>query len=644
METQTLKTIRKTGKRRRFSFKQVGALILFLAAANGRADASFTATVDREQISLDESVSLKLSVHTDGRNAASSPQFNAPDFEVVNEYSQTFVESYYENGRFGTRNTQSLTKILKPMKQGTLRITGLRVLVGGQVQTAPDILVQVTGAGAGTPPPRGYGGGGIGLRGAGKRLPGTGVMIRAEINKDRAVKGEQVIVSYYLYRRVRVANISVDKFPTLNGFLREDLEMPVMGTRLDSERVVVDGVAYEKSLLVRYAAYPLQEGKLKVDPMAIKYNYFASNGNGFDDEDPFFSLFQQMAPRSGRSQSEPLSVEVAALPEEGRPQSFVGGVGDFNVTVAVDKYDVRANEAVTLTVKVDGRGNVASIKEPRAKWPESVELYDSKGRAQSGKAGVGDKIFEYLLIPRVPGGLTLPALEFGFFDPVQKKYYTKTTEEIRINVGEPAPGTALVQKGTPPQPAPQATPGAAGTPRKEDVRYLKAPIAEDSSEAWRWVGKGLFFLFIAGGLAFVGLVVTDLARKGQSQVRRQREVQAKAELKSFAQLRKRADAARNGASWQEVISSYEVLSGAVFDALDRTYAVGARSLPRSELKRVLVEERGLAPHVWDKASKLLEFAEAVRYATRAGAVTEAQARQELKNWVSDAEHISRHLK
>ena len=267
-----------------------------------RARSSSPASVDRAEIAVDESVSLKLSVQSEGGGAhAGTPTFQAPGFDVVNEYTSTFMESYYDGttGQFGMRNNQQLTKVLRPSRTGALRITGISVSAGGRNYTAPDITVQVQGAGAGTQPPRGYGGGGIGLRGAGKKLTAPGVRVRAEVSKAKVYKGEQIIVSYYLYRRVRVFNIQVDKFPVLSGFLREDLEMPVLGQRLDSERVVLDGVPYERSLLMRYAAYPLQEGKLPLDSSALKYAYYP-NSNSTDDEDPFGGFFRQMQPQQGQ--------------------------------------------------------------------------------------------------------------------------------------------------------------------------------------------------------------------------------------------------------------------------------------------------------------------------------------------------------
>ncbi|OFZ54212.1 MAG: hypothetical protein A2428_13110 [Bdellovibrionales bacterium RIFOXYC1_FULL_54_43] len=612
------------------------------------ADVNFSAEVDRAILSAEDSVSLKMVVQTDGNMNIGQPEFSAPDFDLVNEYNSVFVQSYYENGRFGMRNNHQITKVLKPLKTGDLRISKLIVKVNGQQHTAPDIIVKVTPGGSGTPPPRGYGGSGSGLRGAAKHAA-KNVLIRAEVSKEHAYKGEQIIVSYYLYTRVRTFNIQVQKYPIHNGFLREELEMPVNSPtgRLSPERVVLDGVAYERSLLARYAIYPLNEGKLKIDPLSLKYAYQPNrNGGGLDlDEDPFMQFFQALTPRTAIDRSDPVTIEVEAIPNEGRPTSFSGGVGDFNVSSAIDKYEVRANEAVLLTVKVEGRGNLASIEEPKTKWPENIELYDSKGHSKSGRAGIGEKIFEFLLIPRAEGKLDIPALDFSFFDPEKKAYVTRSTEPISLAVSPPAPGSAgNVRLNRPAGPAPQSTPNSSNA----ELRYLKPPKGDagifntpffGGNPIWRW----LYWLTIGAFGIFAILVGFDLFKTGSASARALLESKAKLHAKSWERIRAGARAATHGASWQEVTQTYELMTNAIFDALERVYPIGVRSLPRTELKSILVDERGLAKPLWDRADRILEFAEMVRFASSAGAISEDAARAELAKWVNEAHSIVRIL-
>src|SRR5262245_49766821 len=111
--------------------KRTGKLLLqavcvsaaFVAAApifsQARADeARFTAQVDRTEIGLDDSVSLRLVMESGGDTPFRDPSFNAPDFELVNQYQDTQIRSLYENGQFMVRNTQTVTFVLRPTKVG----------------------------------------------------------------------------------------------------------------------------------------------------------------------------------------------------------------------------------------------------------------------------------------------------------------------------------------------------------------------------------------------------------------------------------------------------------------------------------------------------------------------------------------------
>ena len=87
-------TTRRTGK------PLLLTLTLLSLAWAGQARAAgalvqFTAIPDRTHIGQDDSLSLKISIRTDGSGSVSDPTISAPDFEVLNEeYRGWFSEPY----------------------------------------------------------------------------------------------------------------------------------------------------------------------------------------------------------------------------------------------------------------------------------------------------------------------------------------------------------------------------------------------------------------------------------------------------------------------------------------------------------------------------------------------------------------------
>ncbi len=613
----------------------VKLIVLFFLSVSVRAEVHFSVEPNRAQMGLEETLSLKFSLEMNENLETGDPQYEAPDFDLLNEIPSQSYQSLWENGRATLKVIKEVTLILKPKKIGNLEIKGLRIKAGSQVYRAEGMKIKVEAQGAGAPPPRGYGGSGVGLRGSGKSNSVRAFFTRAEVNKQKLYKGEQLVVSYYLYRRVKVFNAEATKYPVLSGFLKEELETPLQGTRLDSQQVVVDGVTYLRSPLARYAAYPIKEGSLQVDPLAIRFQYMREGGHssfGQDEEDPFAGFFNRMTPLVATSQSDPISIEVLNLPEEGKPDSFTGGVGDFSLAAAVDRYELHANEAITLTIKIEGHGNVASIEEPKAHYPDGVEVFDTKGKSKSSTAGVGEKIFEIVLIPRVSGKLTLPGVRVSFFDPSKKTYVTRVSSPIEIQVLAPLQGTVL-----------SVIKPRQNSPILDEMPLLKPldfPYAESQKSRLEWE---LFAKLTAIALLVLMIFVGFDVAKGVAGSFNKENLEKRKLFKSKRWDKLEQKANRKEATSKEVTQNYELLSGALYDVLDRVYSPGTRALPQIELKKILIEEKGVSENLWLQIAELLEYAEMVRFASSAGAVSEREAREKLSFWVKQGREIEAEL-
>jgi BatD DUF11 like domain len=606
-----------------------------LAADSDPAQVEVSA--DRNSLGMDESLSLRFSIRVEGTAQVGDPEYNAPDFDEVNQYSSVFVESFYENGKFGVRNNRKITKILRPRKTGSLTISDIRVRVNGKSYDQRPIQVQVVGSGQGTPPPARYGGSGMGLRGVGKNTPQLPFTIRVELDRTRAYKGQQVIVSYYLYRRSKVFNIQVQKYPILDGFLREDIDLPILGQRLESESVVVDGVPFERSLLARYAAYPLKEGKLPIDSMTIKGNYYPGSDAGIDMNNPLQGFFQQLQPKEWSHRNDRIELEVVPLPTDGRPTSFTGGVGDFVLESALDKRNLKVNDAATLTIKVEGTGNVAAITEPKVSWPKDVEVFESKSRMLPARGGVSTKIFEIVFIPRRPGKVTIPAAEMAYFSVKDSAYRVLRGADQEIEVV----ATEGVQA---------SVPNAQSTPRKEGAVFLLPEEWKNgiqlSGQSSRIVTVLLWLILVLSGLLVGGVLFRRVAKKWT----RLRSMQAswfsgnraRGSDSGWGELR-RFEEMCGQAPWSEVLGAYEQLLSLFLSEVESCSQIPARALSRDDLFREAIEKGG-EEGVWKRVCVLLEYCEWVRYGSSAGMVTQPEARSRFPSWMGEAGRLIAELK
>jgi hypothetical protein len=634
---------------RKFSFLLPAILLLSASAAFG---VEFKAEADREEMAQDESITVKMTVDAEGTVPVDAPEFSAPGFDELQNYQGSFVQSTYDSnaGKFTAKFSRTFNYVLRPKNTGRLAITNIHVKVDGQEYKASPITVIVTGGGAGTPPPKGYGGAGAGLRGAAKKGSGRVLFLRTEVDRTKAYKGQQIIVNYYLYSRARNFNATADRYPSLNGFLKEELDVPVLTGRLEAQDVVLDGTAYRRVLIASFAAYPLKEGKLTIDPMEIKATYMADRNAGppgggmFDNEDDLFQqFFRNAQPQNESLRSEPIVVDVTALPSAPADMNYTGAVGDFEVVAAADRTDVKANEAVTLTLKIEGSGNISNVETPKIPLPDGFELYEAKSQTK-GKAGVGEKLFEYLLIPRKAGDFTLPRIELGFFDPKKGEYVKKATEPLRIHVNPGDPGS----ENQPPARLDVNQPIA--SPEKESKRIFDlfsgsagaGKAADGLGLSDRALGKGpwkAILLLVLGVAIIFALLIRfrgsiqkafgAIGSRARQQGKRDRE---------WSKVRRQAEEAGR-LPFNEILKCFDFLQAQLEEALSERYGITARGLTRDQLQEALVGQGRIKQDIWQRLSALLEFTETVRFASQAGAVSEDQARNELRKWITECEAI-----
>ncbi|RME16076.1 MAG: protein BatD [Bdellovibrio sp.] len=404
-----------------------------------------TATVDRSTVVLGESFTLSIRVSASESQSVEAPQLPPIEgLELLNTGEVSEVQSSFINGQFQVRRMQVFNYTLVPEKAGTLHIPAIRVSVNGKVFRTKPFSIKVLKSGQGAPshppsnqqPPsplpsdpfeemdnmfsqllkrHGFG------TDIGESELKQSFFIRLEVDKNKVYEGEQLVANWYLYTRGQILEIDTLKYPSLNGFWKEDIEI---ASRLNFKQAVVNGILYRKALLASYALFPMKSGKLVIDSYKARCRVMSSLGIGFG------------RPRYYTKASKPMKITVLPLPKEGRPDDFSGAVGQFQMGVKVETKEPQVDQPLVIKVKFAGRGNAKLIDLPPIDWPKSFEPYDVKKESQFHKDGTSFKLFEVLLIPREAGEFRVPSLHASFFNPQKKKYYTLTSQPLTIKVKE----------------------------------------------------------------------------------------------------------------------------------------------------------------------------------------------------------------
>ena len=137
-------------------------------------------------------------------------------------------------------------------------------------------------------------------------------------------------------------------------------------------------------------------------------------------------------------QTNKLTLNVEELPA-GKPAQFSGGVGKFTISSEINKSEFKTNEEFTLKITVKGSGNLRYINEPVVEFPDEFEVYTpvvSNNYSIKKNGFSGEKVYEYVIVPRSNGTFTIPAAKMSFFNTATGKYETVEADSYTIDVAK----------------------------------------------------------------------------------------------------------------------------------------------------------------------------------------------------------------
>jgi hypothetical protein len=196
-------------------------------------------------------------------------------------------------------------------------------------------------------------------------------------------------------------------------------DLPDRGT---SGVVTLAGRQWEVHVF-RRALFPLTPGTYPI-PVA-RLSYVLPQSPSFFAREESFTL-----------RSEAVSVVAVPLPTAGRPPDWSGAVGEWRASARVATTKARVGDALLVTVRVEGQGNVTLLPRPTldVSWATVVPA-DERVQLDSTPTQLrGSKEFDYLVTPREAGAQTVPAVRLAYFDPRARRYETSVTAPIAVRV------------------------------------------------------------------------------------------------------------------------------------------------------------------------------------------------------------------
>ena len=320
------------------------------------------------------------------------------------------------------------------------------------------------------------------------------LFITATASKTNVYEQEAFVLTYKIYTRESNLQLNNAKLPDFKGFHSQEIEMTT-NARWTPEHY--KGRNYYTTVYRQFVLFPQQSGKLFIEPAQFQMtvNKPVQSADPFD---AFFNGGNNVIEIKKPITTPKIAINVNPLPA-GKPTNFLGGVGEFNISSSINSKELKTNDAITIKLVISGTGNLKLISNPEIKFPDDFEVYDPKvdNQVRLTKEGLtGNKVIEYLAIPRHAGTYKIPGVSFSYFDIRSKSYKTLNTEDYVINV----------EKG-----AGNADQVIANFTNKEDLKVLGEDIRHITQNEVTFQPKGSFFygsmsywlFYIIPALAFI---------------------------------------------------------------------------------------------------------------------------------------------
>jgi hypothetical protein len=371
--------------------------------------------------------------------------------------------STFANGRLTTAVTKIYQFNVTPQQEGTFVIPPIESKIQGKTYKTQALRLSVTKG-------RDY---------------GQYAFIRVRIPKQPVYVGEMFQMAVDLYE----INAKLEEKPVIpsDGFVISEVGQP------SQTQTRVGNQVYNR-VTFRYLARAVKTGELTIGPITWKVPLFFRNKSGRRQRGPFDSIFRGLADlnstvrRDVTLESEPVNLNVLALPSENQPEGFTGAVGNFTMKVAASPTKVTAGDPITINMKVTGRGALDALKMPSFEsWREFKQYPETSSVNYTDEIGLsGTKTFEKVVIPSNAEIKALPEINYHYFDPLDETYKTLLQAPIALTV---QPNLTAAS-----QPTVIADTGIFSTPQNiaTNIVHIKPHLGSLATSASPWLTQSWF--------------------------------------------------------------------------------------------------------------------------------------------------------
>lgn len=286
-------------------------------------------------------------------------------------------------------------------------------------------------------------------------------------------------------------------------------KMAAENRRPRGELRIVDGTEFIVYTISRVFD-PIATGVPVVGEVRIRTEY----PTGLQRDRSFFlsSGYQLSGSRTLSVTASTVEARVLPLPEGGRPESWNGAVGEFDLFVVAKPHEVSVGDPITLTMRLSDGSATAALDGLQAPVLGTQAAFTSAFRVPSepasGTVEGRSKVFTQSIRALSDAVTEIPPVEFSYFDPAKGEYRTLRSKPIAIKVKPSA--IARLDDGSA---AAAADPNKPAFTRVEGGLVANMSVDEARARSTVTVGEFAFGVGLPIAAGFAPFIVSALVRR-----------------------------------------------------------------------------------------------------------------------------------
>jgi hypothetical protein len=418
------------------------------------------------------------------------------------------------------------------------------------------------------------------------------VFIRFVPTRTSLYRGDNLTLTLKLYVGLQTdfGGAIINSLPEFDGFWASNITPDRNSPNASKwQRENVDGRIYNSFILVIWTLSPQKSGAIRINPANVTCNINQRVRRNF-----FFDDSYQIEKKLRTSA---ITINVKDLPS-GAPTSFTGAVGNYTMTSKLSKDKLTANDATSLNIKISGTGNFSLIGAPKINFPHDFDTYDSQKTATSNSIN-----FEYQLIPRSAGTFTIEPVIFSYFNPIDEKYVTLTSNPMVIEVEKDLNSSQQVAFVNP--------------SNQRDVQILASDIRfiKNKAETWQSIGSrflGMKNFYVSYIIAVLLFVVAYLFLYKHNKNRQNIILMRNRKAKGVA--KKRLKIAAKSMRLNNASNFYEELLKAIWGYISDKFSLPVAELSRNNVSELLTGKNVEQKYI-DQLIRIVDECEFAQYAS-----------------------------